>query len=112
MPLLDLGLDRDQLGELFGSDATAGLAGDVAGSDGREHGLGLPGGDVALGLPGKDFGAAGLEERITRAAGELAAVISKTGDRITSISSRHRGAEDELTDPTPFELLLEQAKAG
>jgi FMN reductase len=59
-----------------------------------------------------DFGAAGLEERITRAAGELTAVISKTGDRITSISSRHRGAEDELTDPTPFELLLEQAKAG
>jgi FMN reductase len=59
-----------------------------------------------------DFGAAGLEERITRAAGELTAVISKTGDSIASISSRHRGAEDEFTDPTPFELLLEQAKAG
>ncbi|HEX6516107.1 MAG TPA: FMN reductase [Nocardioidaceae bacterium] len=59
-----------------------------------------------------DFGAAGLEGRITRAAGELAAVMTKTGDHIASISSRHRDAEDELTDPTPFELLLEQAKAG
>jgi FMN reductase len=59
-----------------------------------------------------DFGAAGLEGRITRAAGELAAVMTKTGDHIASISSRHRDAEDEFTDPTPFELLLEQAKAG
>ena len=44
--LLDLGLDRDQLGELLRRDASAGLPGDVPRPDGGEHGLGLAGGDV------------------------------------------------------------------
>lgn len=59
-----------------------------------------------------DFGAAGLEERIARAAGELAAMVSRTGDGIETVSSRHRRAEDEFSDPTPFELLLERASSG
>lgn len=59
--LLDLGLDRDQLGQLLDGDPAAGLAGDVAGADGGQHRLGLAGGDVALCLSGKEFSQKRLE---------------------------------------------------
>ena len=59
--LLDLGLDRDQFGELVGGDASAGLAGDVTGADGGQHGLGLTGGDVAFRLSRQEFGQQRLE---------------------------------------------------
>jgi hypothetical protein len=41
--LLDLGLDRDQLTQLLGGDAAAGLAGDVAGGPRAGSGGVLPG---------------------------------------------------------------------
>ena len=59
--LLHLGLDRDELGELFGGDPSSGLPGQVPGSDGGEHAFGLSGGDVLLRLPGKEFRKQGLE---------------------------------------------------
>jgi len=48
----------------------------------------------------EDFGEAGLDSRIERAAGELAALLSGSPRR------RARTFEDELADPTPFEELL------
>jgi hypothetical protein len=53
--LLDLRLDRDQLGQLLGCDPAAGLAGDVTRADRGEHRLGLAGGDVAVGLTRREF---------------------------------------------------------
>jgi FMN reductase len=64
-----------------------------------------------------DFGDAGdtaggaLEDRIRRGAGELAALAGKVSptDRSTS---RRRGVEGELADPTPFDELLRRASTG
>jgi len=55
-----------------------------------------------------DFGDTGLDARISRAAGELAALAGKV-TAADSAGSNRRSVEDELTDPTPFELLLQEA---
>ncbi|HEY0951252.1 FMN reductase [Nocardioides sp.] len=51
----------------------------------------------------EDFGEAGLEARIQRAAGELAALLTGAPRQPA------RTVEDELADPTPFEDLLRGA---
>jgi FMN reductase len=51
----------------------------------------------------EDFGEAGLESRVERAAGELAALLSGAP------RARARSVEDEFADPTPFEDLLRGA---
>ncbi len=51
----------------------------------------------------EDFGDAGLEDRVERAAGELATLVSGAPRR------RARTVEDEFADPTPFEELLRGA---
>jgi len=51
----------------------------------------------------EDFGEAGLQARVERAAGELATLLSGAP------RSRARTAEDEFADPTPFEDLLRGA---
>ena len=51
----------------------------------------------------EDFGDAGLEDRVERAAGELAALLAGAPRR------RARTVEDEFADPTPFEELLRGA---
>jgi FMN reductase len=54
-----------------------------------------------------DFGDAGLDDRVERAAGELVALLSGTA------ATRTRPTEDERrADPTPFEELLRRAGAG
>lgn len=54
-----------------------------------------------------DFGDAGLDRRIDRAAGELATLVGKVEPSGTA--RRRRTVEDELAEPTPFEELLRQA---
>jgi len=54
-----------------------------------------------------DFADAGLEVRIARAAGELAALVGKV-DPATA-ARRRRTVEEELADPTPFAELLRAA---
>jgi FMN reductase len=51
----------------------------------------------------EDFGEAGLDARIERAAGELAALLSGAP------RARARSIEDEFAEPTPFEDLLRGA---
>ncbi|GAA5152631.1 NAD(P)H-dependent oxidoreductase [Nocardioides marinquilinus] len=60
-----------------------------------------------------DFGTAGtdLDDRITRAAGELATLAGKTTSA-DAVRSRRRTVEDELAEPTPFEELLARASRG
>jgi FMN reductase len=55
-----------------------------------------------------DFGDIGLERRITRAAGELAALMGKVS-AVDSGPTRRRTVDDEFADPTPFEELLRRA---
>jgi FMN reductase len=52
-----------------------------------------------------DFGDSGLDQRIERAAGELAALVGK----VDATARRRRTVEDELAEPTPFEELLRRA---
>ncbi len=52
-----------------------------------------------------DFGDAGLDARIARAAGELASLSAGRG-AARSVPSTRRTVEEELADPTPFEQLL------
>jgi len=59
----------------------------------------------------EDFGDAGLDARIARAAGELAVLVGKV-DPTGAATTRRRTVEDELADPTPFELLLERASSA
>jgi len=55
-----------------------------------------------------DFGDSGLDRRIQRAAGELAALMGKVDP-----TARHRRTTDEeFADPTPFEELLRRAGEG
>jgi len=54
-----------------------------------------------------DFADAGLEVRIARAAGELAALVGKVDP--AAAARRRRTVEDELADPTPFAELLRVA---
>ncbi len=51
----------------------------------------------------EDFGDAGLDARIERAAGELASLLTGVP------RAKRRTLEDELADPTPFEDLLRGA---
>ncbi len=53
-----------------------------------------------------DFGHPGLEARIERAAGELAALVGK----VDPTARRHRTVEDELAEPTPFEELFKRSR--
>jgi FMN reductase len=55
-----------------------------------------------------DFGDAGLDRRIERAAGELAAVVGK----VDPSARRKRTVDDEFDEPTPFEELLQRAEGG
>lgn len=55
-----------------------------------------------------DFGDAGLDRRIERAAGELAALVGK----VDPSARRRRTVEDEFDEPTPFEELLRRAEEG
>jgi FMN reductase len=55
-----------------------------------------------------DFGDAGLDRRIERAAGELAALVGK----VDPSARRRRTLDDEFEEPTPFEELLKRAEEG
>ena len=55
-----------------------------------------------------DFGEAGLERRVERAAGELAALMGK----VDPTARRRRTVDDEFAEPTPFEELLRRAEEG
>ena len=55
-----------------------------------------------------DFAASGLDERVSRAAGELAVLMGKTS--APDAFRARRTVEDEFADPTPFEELLRQAR--
>lgn len=55
-----------------------------------------------------DFGDTGLDRRIERAAGELAALMGK----VDPTARRRRTVDDELADPTPFEELLRRSSEG
>jgi FMN reductase len=52
-----------------------------------------------------DFGDAGLDRRVERAAGELAALMGK----VDPTARRRRTVDDEFVEPTPFEELLRRA---
>jgi len=55
-----------------------------------------------------DFGDSGLDRRIERAAGELAALVGK----VDPTARRRRTVDDEFADPTPFEELLRRTQDG
>lgn len=55
-----------------------------------------------------DFAGTDLDRRITRAAGELAALMGKVS-RVDTAVAKRRTVEDELADVTPFEELLRRA---
>lgn len=54
-----------------------------------------------------DFAASGLDERVTRAAGELAVLMGKTS--APDAFRARRTVDDEFANPTPFEDLLRRA---
>ncbi|WP_203337917.1 FMN reductase [Nocardioides limicola] len=59
-----------------------------------------------------DFGTAGLDGRIQRAAGEFAALVGKPADRgvaTDDVMQVRRSTAEEFADPTPFEELLRNA---
>jgi FMN reductase len=58
-----------------------------------------------------DFGDAGLDRRVGRAAGELAALMGKVS-AVDASTSRRRTVEDEFADPTPFDELLRRASGS
>ncbi len=58
-----------------------------------------------------DFGDAGLDQRIARAAHDLVSLMH-VDDAAPRISSARRLVEDEFADPTPFAELLRQASAA
>ena len=54
----------------------------------------------------EDFGDTGLDQRIGRAAGELAALVGK----VDGTARQRRTVEDEFAEPTPFEELLRRSR--
>ncbi|MFC5176064.1 FMN reductase [Nocardioides taihuensis] len=56
-----------------------------------------------------DFAGTDLDQRIARAAGELAALVGKVSSA-DSVVTRRRTVEDELADVTPFEDLLRDVR--
>ena len=59
----------------------------------------------------EDFGDSGLDHRIARATGELAALLGGDSARASAPAVR-RTVKDEFADPIPFEELLKQASAS
>lgn len=62
-----------------------------------------------------DFGDTGdgsLRKRVDRAAAELAALVAESAGGTRRPTERRRTADDEFSDPTPFETLLRQAGEG
>jgi len=59
----------------------------------------------------EDFASTELEQRVTRAAGELAALMGKVSAAGAAVT-RRRSVDDELAAPTPFEELLRRASGG
>ena len=55
----------------------------------------------------EDFGNSGLDARIARAAGELAALLGARSSAVARPAAR-RTVEEELADPIPFEQLLQR----
>lgn len=55
-----------------------------------------------------DFGDAGLDRRVERGAGELAALMGK----VDPTARRRRTVEDEFVEPTPFAELLRRAEGN
>jgi FMN reductase len=55
-----------------------------------------------------DFGDGGLDRRVERAAGELAALMGK----VDPTARRRRTADDEFAEPTPFEELLRRSQGS
>ena len=84
LDLLQLRVDRDQVGDLLGGHPAAGLAGDVTGPDGGEHGLGLGGGQVAFALARQQFAEQALQpvDRLDPLAGELVAAVGEHPQRL------------------------------
>lgn len=60
----------------------------------------------------EDFASTELEQRITRAAGELAVLVGKVSPADASGGSSRRTVDDQLAEPTPFEELLRRASEG
>lgn len=58
-----------------------------------------------------DFAGTDLDTRIDRAAGELAALMSRDGAGTAGVPKR-RTVEDEFAAPTPFEQLLREASVA
>ena len=58
----------------------------------------------------EDFGNSGLDARIARAAGELAALLGARASAVAPPAAR-RTVEGDFADPIPFELLLQQVGA-
>jgi FMN reductase len=57
-----------------------------------------------------DFGDVGLDDRISRAAAELAALMAARP--ATRPGTRRPSIDEQLADPTPFDVLLERARQG
>ncbi|HLS50140.1 MAG TPA: FMN reductase [Actinomycetaceae bacterium] len=75
------------------------------------HAVVLPTGVFAA---ADDFGDEGLERRVARAAGELAAQLGTANDAAAGApdAPKRRLVADEFADPTPFAELLRQASGG
>lgn len=58
-----------------------------------------------------DFGDDGLDRRVARAAGELAALVGKVNP-VDAATTRRRTVEEEFADPTPFDQLLRRASGS
>lgn len=58
-----------------------------------------------------DFGDEGLDRRVARAAGELAALMGKVSPVDSAVTTR-RTVEEELAKPIPFDQLLRQASGN
>ena len=67
----------------------AGLAGDVAGSDGGQHRFGLTGGEVAFGLPRQEFREEGLKpvDGLDPSAGECFTTVGEHPQRLSPPST-------------------------
>ncbi len=57
----------------------------------------------------EDFGNSGLDTRVARATGELAALLSASTSGVPTPAAR-RTVDEDFADPIPFEMLLQQAR--
>lgn len=74
-----LRIQRDQVGDLLRSHPASGPTGDVAGTDGAQHRLGLGGRQVAFALAGQEFAEQSLEpvDGLDPLVGQLVTAISQ-----------------------------------